>query len=324
MKIQAPQQQTGAALIMVLGLVAIISILVTQLMDQVNASIRQSSSLQEMRQAYWYALASETYALSKLKDLVGKRQLDENDLALDFPIDEGLISYRLRPLHSCMNLNSLVNVQEKNEDGKNLNKVWQWFLLEEKNLDVTAQEKLIHRVKDWIDADNVPTLGYGAEAPFYSDQTVAQQPSNQPLITIETLQHMEIVPVAALPNLLTQLCSRPGDSGLSINPQDLKEEHANLLASVLHGQLDREQALTLITQRPDEGYQNIERFWQQPQLQGLNISPAMKRNLSLKRHYFELEIQIKLAKGEFGMISWLYINSENRTRVLARRYGVMP
>lgn len=324
MKVSVTDQQTGAALIMVLGVVAIITILVTQLVDQVSAGIRQSSSLKDMRQAYWYARAGETYALSKLKDLVSKPVLEKTDLVMDFPIDEGLISYRLRPLHSCMNLNSLVNGQKQDKNGNNLNKAWQWFLLQEASLDTTAQEKLMHRVKDWVDSDNLPTMGYGAEAPFYSGQAVAQLPSNRTLISPVSLQQMEIVPDSELSHLMTDLCSRPGDTGLSINPQDLKTGQAGILASVLHGQLDREQARTLIEQRPEDGYETLEKFWQQPQLQGLNISPEMKKSLSLKRYYFELETQVSLSESQFGMSSWLYINSENKTRVLARRYGVMP
>lgn len=318
-------QQRGVALIMVLGLMAIISILATQIIDQVHSSTTKSASLKNLQQAYWFARGGEVYAQSKLYDLMDKPILKSGDLLVQFPIEQGQISYQLTPLHTCMNLNSL-NREEKNDKDafSFIQKTWKWFLEQQTQLDITSQEMLLNRVKDWTDSDMLPSGVYGAEATFYTSQTPAQQPPNQDMISTSELNNLELFDKQKYDDIASFICARPGDNQLNINPNDLSTETSYLISALLYDQIDQPTAEAIIQEKPSTGYETLDAFWQNPYFTNLDISEQAKASLTLKRYYFLLKTEVRLKQAHFTLISLLHIDDKKITRVLGRRYGVSP
>ena len=88
-----PQQQRGAALIMVLLIVAIMVVLAVGLTDGVRYSSQRLLNQRLMDQGYWYALGGERIAVFALEDVASdvvtalNQDWARKDIA--FPIDCG-------------------------------------------------------------------------------------------------------------------------------------------------------------------------------------------------------------------------------------------
>lgn len=322
---QSLLRQRGVALIMVLGLMAIISILATQIIDQVHSSTQKSTSLKDLQQAYWFARGGESYAQNKLNELMNKPILKSSDLQVHLPIQQGQISYLLTPLHACMNLNSLN--REKKDDPETfsfMQKTWKWFLEHQAQLDISNQEMLLNRVKDWTDNDMLPSGVYGAEATFYTGQTPAQQPPNRDMISTSELNNLELFDKKTYDAISAFTCARPGDHQLNINPNDLNTDSSYLISALLHDQIDQPTSMAVIQEKPSAGYETLEAFWQSPYFSGLDITEQAKASLTLHRYYFLLKTEVRLKRTRFTLISLLHIDDKKITRVLGRRYGVSP
>src|SRR5690606_33134890 len=107
-------RQSGVALLTVLLLVAVMSVLVMSVLDDIRFGLRRASNAQSMAQAQWYALGAETLAMAQIEKLSardpGRTTLvgDWNDRPLVFPVEHGTISARLSDATTCFNLNSVV------------------------------------------------------------------------------------------------------------------------------------------------------------------------------------------------------------------------
>lgn len=317
------KRQHGAALIMVLGMMAIITVLATQIMDLISSDIKQTRALKDLQQASWYARGSETYALSKLEEFIKKPVLQATDLDVHFPISKGMIRYQLIPLHTCLSVNSLNRKQDDDsETYQHIQQSWKNFLSNTINLAPSDQDMLLDRIRDWIDNDHIPSGVYGAEAAFYASQTPAQLPPNQDIISLSELYSFEISDQNTMQALMASLCARPGDNKLSINPNDLKLTDSSLLSALLNNLVNEHQAYDIIKDKPDAGYSDLTSFWQHPLLADKKLSAPMKTSFSMERHYYQLKTEVIMGKAHFNLISLLHINDQQKTYVLTRRYGV--
>ena len=104
--IQLAQKSSGAALILVLGILSVISILAVQIMDTVDNLTRQQQGLKQLQQSYWYARAGEQYAAFISRDYLYTKMLKAEQTLLSFPIEQGVLQVTLKPLQNCFNLNS--------------------------------------------------------------------------------------------------------------------------------------------------------------------------------------------------------------------------
>lgn len=324
-------RQQGAALIMVLGIMAIISLLASQLIEQVRHSTRQSQAIELRRQALWYALASEQYALAQIKKQVDQMMLSQTERqgALAFP--QGSIHYQLDSLHNCLNLNSLVipaGTKRKTDTQWQAQQafllaLWQQLLNDTLELPDAQGQRWVERLQDWLDNDASPAGIYGAEAPFYSSLSPARLPADGPLISASELTELALLDDPHWAKLAPLICARPGDTQLALHPNDLSLAQAPLLRALSLGQLSNAQASELISQRPHDGYTSLDAFWQHPVWQGITLTPQLKAAFQTERHYYRLQTEVRLAPVSFRLISWLYMDKHKSPRVLRRRYGVV-
>ena len=62
-------RQSGVALLTVLLLVAVMSVLVMSVLDDIRFGLRRASNAQSTAQAQWYALGAETLAMAQIDKL---------------------------------------------------------------------------------------------------------------------------------------------------------------------------------------------------------------------------------------------------------------
>ena len=321
------RHQQGVALILVLGLMAVIAILATQLTEKVDHHLDQAVTLRDLDQARWYARAGETYAQTTLEDLVTKALLETEDTAANFPISgegqTGFVSYKLSPSHTCLNVNSLViDYNATDANTKAIKAVWSYALDQLAGVDNTTAAMFIQRASDWMDDNSEPQSPYGAETLFYTDQTPPYQPTNQPMVSLGEAKQLNALNDEEWQAIKPYLCVRPNDTELGVNPNDLTEQDAPLLVVLSEGLLDESSALSVIESRPDDGYEAIDDFYSLPAL--AEAGEAFRSAFTLERHYFTLDTQVLVGQAPFRIQSLLHVDSNGQTAVLSRRLGVNP
>ena len=99
----AARSQRGVALLTVLLLVAVMTVLVTVMLDDIRFALRRAGNAQALAQARWHALGAEQMALTQIERLArrdpGVTTLAGgwNGRAFLFPIDDGVIRASVAP-----------------------------------------------------------------------------------------------------------------------------------------------------------------------------------------------------------------------------------
>ena len=120
------KKQRGVALIIVLMIVALVSVLATQMGARLQLNVARASNIKDNNQAYWYAMGAEQFAR---KSIVALMERNKEVLSLEnnwsetfaFPLEGGGIEAQLTDLQSCFNLNGVGAVQGNNNSANNNN-----------------------------------------------------------------------------------------------------------------------------------------------------------------------------------------------------------
>ncbi|TLU65824.1 general secretion pathway protein GspK [Thalassotalea litorea] len=121
------QKNHGVALIIVLMVIALTTIIATQMSGTLMFQQQRNQNLESNQQAYWYAMGAEALAKSVLYQDFNE---SKNSTHLGqrwaigetkFPVELGEISGEISDLQACLNLNALNNEQSPNNNNANSN-----------------------------------------------------------------------------------------------------------------------------------------------------------------------------------------------------------
>jgi general secretion pathway protein K len=340
----------GAALILILGILTIISLLAVQIMESANNLATQQAGLKRLQQSYWYAKAGEEYATLISRKYLFERILDEKKLKINLPIGDELstdrIEIELKVMQNCFNLNSFSQQSSANTPNRALNDV---IVVDENKQNEIAEKPLMgielkraqlnalfadydisedraqffsDRLIDWLDTDNTPSGRYGAESVFYTTEQPSRLSPNQHLLINDEVGLFLMDDLKDFSSIMPLLCVRPGDNNLHVNINQLDETNAVLLSAIMLGGIDQQTAVSLIANRPEKGYDSPESFWQQPEFSELKISSVQKKALSVENRYFKVITNVMYQHKKFKLISMIRINDDKKVQVLSRQYGV--
>lgn len=316
-------RQSGVALLTVLLLVAVMSVLVMSVLDDIRFGLRRASNAQSMAQAQWYALGAETLAMAQIDKLSardpGRTTLagDWNDRPLVFPIEHGTISARLSDATTCFNLNSVVmgapELWQRSDTGS------QQFGALLHALDVPAHEAdaLVDALVDWIDTDTTPGAS-GAEDATYLSRTPAHRTSGTLLAEPSELRAIAGFDDDIYIRLRPHVCALPTDEPSPINLNTLQDDDAVLLSMLTDGALGPDAAHRLIRARPPGGWPDFDAFWSHRLLAGIEPSQPVREQVSLRTRFFALQSQIEYADAQV-VASALFENDAGHTRLVAHR-----
>jgi general secretion pathway protein K len=347
------RKSAGAALIMVLGILSVISILAVQIIDTSQHLTRQQVGLKQLQQVYWYARSGEEYARYLSKEYLFQKELKKEETDLSFPIEDGVLKITLKPMQNCFNINSFsersgVDVINRTvfdnlktpsqSDQTQLNvttdidpsfiglplkrrQINALFLM----LDIDQQYSSLFadRLMDWLDEDHLPTGSYGAESTFYSSETPARLSPNNHTLLVSEMQGFLGEDYRYFAKVLPYLCARPGDNKLDININQLTQHNAILLSAVLLGKIDEETAKGIIKDRPKEGFTDLDTFWQLPALKALKTHPTQKKSISLENHHFMVQTDVQYKDTHYTLHSLIRVNKDKTVQVISRQYGVL-
>lgn len=214
-----PRRQRGVALITAVLIVALATILATQIGFDSALEQRRSSTTLLLDQAFLVGLGAEAWAASYLKD---DRENSEQDHLGErwatpippIPIEGGTIEGFIEDMQGRFNLNELVTAEGAvSPEG----------LREFQNLlaALELESKWAGILADWLDSDTQPSFPDGAEDDLYTSQAPPYRAANGPITSVSELlalpgfdleRYRRLRPyVSALPiGTRINLCTAPG------------------------------------------------------------------------------------------------------------------
>lgn len=305
-------RQRGMALITVLLVVAVVTVVSAGIIARQQLSIRSSANQLHVRQAWHYALGGETLAKALLqRDLrQGDPRAPVDHLGeawaksrAPFALDEGgALRVQISDPSGRFNLNSLLRQGQPNEAAV--------AQLRRLLLGLQIEAPYAERLLDWLDADDQPTGGYGAEDNQYLLAQPAYRAANRVLADTSELRLLLEMSEADYQRLLPYVSALPADATLNVNTAS-----ARVLASLADG-LPLSTAQGLVAARGAEGYNDLPSFL--AQLGGLKVQ---SQGLAVGSQYFQVISEVSVGDRRQVLRSTLQRATDGQVYVLARDLG---
>jgi len=305
-------RQRGMALITVLLVVAVVTVVSAGIIARQQLSIRSSANQLHVRQAWHYALGGETLAKALLqRDLrQGDPRAPVDHLGeawaksrAPFALDEGgALRVQISDPSGRFNLNSLLREGQPNEAAV--------AQLRRLLLGLQIEAPYAERLLDWLDADDQPTGGYGAEDNQYLLAQPAYRAANRVLADTSELRLLLEMSEADYQRLLPYVSALPADATLNVNTAS-----ARVLASLADG-LPLSTAQGLVAARGTEGYRDVPSFT--AQLGGLQVQ---SQGLAVGSQYFQVISEVSVGDRRQVLRSTLQRATDGQVYVLARDLG---
>ena len=326
---QVLTKQRGVALIIVLLIVALVSVLATEMGARLQLQVKRASNIKENNQAYWYAMGAEQYARKSIKLLV-----DESDGVIHlkqpwseefvYPIEGGGIQAQLFDMHACFNLNALHVAKPANgpqSPGSSEPAIAFHELLTKAELNIPGfeAETLRDSLADWLDEDDF-IQNLGAEDSDYESKRFPYLAANNLMAHKSELRMVNGVDLTWLAKLMPLVCAIPHYSELKINVNTLSEKNVAILAAATT--LDLAKAKSLLASRPADGWQKPADFMAEREMTALtNLAPERAAWFDVTTNHFILHTKTKYNNATFSMATVFAVDATNNVTVLRREFG---
>lgn len=261
----ATNGQRGAALIVVLLLVATLSFILLSITNTVTASVERSAADRARSDFFWRAAAGERLAREVLKKYLATspaRMAPGADIfgdPVEFPVDGGKATIVFRGAGDCFNINSLVSGGPGSYTGDPANIAGFVKMLEAIGLGSGEAAKLADVIVDFIDSDDLSSA-QGAEDSFYTALPTPFRTSGQLLQSVSELRAMDGVSRPLFRKVRPYLCAGAGTEPGAININMIGPDHAPVLLARLPAEsgVSLSEIRTQIGAIPPGGLTNLE------------------------------------------------------------------
>lgn len=308
-----PQRQQGVALLIAIIVVALATIIATNMLARHDLDQRRLANMRNSDQAMRYGVAAEQFV-----SLILKRDFEDNKIdspdepwlqPITLPIEEGTLSGQLIDHSGCFNVNNLSSANAE----EHYNVLLRLVAALELPSGVLS-EQVAQGIRDWVDEGFEASIPYGAEDGHYAGLSPAYRTPNVGMASISELRLVNGLTAADYEKLKPQLCALPsGNTSININMAS-----AELIAA-LSPDLSASAAQELYNRvRNDAAFESIDQdFMQDPALEGIEI----KVNMAVKSEYFLAKAAATIGNTRVSLYSLLFRNEQGQTEVLARSHG---
>lgn len=323
-------RQKGVALLTVLLLVAVMSVLMLGVLDDVRFALRRAGNAQAVEQAQWHALGAERLAHARILQLLRRDPArttlagDWHDRALLLPFDDGaggsgLVQARLRDATACFNLNSVVEGAGEQWRRRDDGVVQFVALLRALDVQEAQAGALADRLVDWIDSDQRPQPR-GAEDPAYLARSPGYRTAGTLLSEVSELRAVAGFDAQLYDRLRPHACALASAAPTPVNVNTLGSAHAPVLQALMRGRVDARRARRAIAARPVDGWRDVASFWTQPAFSGVEVPDDAIGQVALRTRYFDLHAQVEYAGAQVELSALIEHAGGDAIHTLARRW----
>ena len=321
-------RQRGMALLIVLFIVALVSVLATEMGSRLQLQVQRASNIKDNNQAYWYSIGAEAYAMLAIKDLY---ELDDGNIHLNqpwasplvYPIENGQITATISDSQACFNINVLAQPASAtaNTGQRNTTPAMDAFaalVREITNGDTYTADIVRDSLVDYLD-DNTIARPDGAEDDTYLGLRYPHLSANTLLTEVSELRLVNGINIEWFADLLQYVCVIPQNQNLVININTLTEDDDVLLSAVTG--LSKADALSLIESRPERGYETAADFFAEPEMTGIILSDTQRTWFNTTTEYFTLTTITQYNETQFSLTSLLHVANQENVSVIQRTFG---
>lgn len=321
--------ERGVALLTVLLLVAVMTLLLVAVLDDIRFGLRRAGNAQAVAQAQWHALGTEAMAMAQIRRLArrdgGRTTLEGgwNGRAFLFPTGDGpgagFLRVRIDDGTACFNLNSVV--EGAVEQWRRYEPGVQQYLALLQALEVPAHraQVLADALVDWIDSDQVRSTS-GAEDADYAGRRGGYRTGGALLSEVSELRAVAGYDATTYARLRPHICALPEAELSPVNVNTLEEDDAVILSMLTGNAVAPEEARRILATRPPQGWQDPEAFRSHPALQAASGSADFMQQVELHTRYFALHSEVEHGGAEVVLSALLERDSAGGVRLLSRRW----
>jgi general secretion pathway protein K len=320
------QKQSGFALLTVLLVVALVSLVSSQLLYEQQVHIQRSTYMIHQAHSISAAFGFESWVKKGLKaDLKDDKTDHLNEQwaqpLLPVAFEDGMVSGQLFDLQAKLNLN---NVLESKEKKRQL-----WQKMTERYLEQSIGNSVSFLgfadvLTDWVDADD-EVSGQGAESDTYLLKEPPYRAANQPLVMVselKNLQGMQDLTSLDFEKIQAHLSALPTVTAININTAD----KAVLMA--LTDWLTEDIAKKWLTQRKSEPTEDIATFLAFLQkATGFELEEIAKdlptEILTVSSQYFLLKAEVNFGEVRQEVNTIFYRKNENEVTLVQRWLSIL-
>lgn len=320
------RRESGAALLVVLLMVAGMSAIAVGVLENMRRSQRLWANAASQAQAQWYALGAEAYVR------VLATEADQRDFAtaafangeraVAFPLDDGVMSLRVRDGSTCINLNGVVDgagdIYQRNDVGAAQLRA----LMTAIDVPQRQADELVEALVDWIDSDSGRDGPDRDDTP-YLNQSPAYLTGGQPLAEVSELRAIRGYTPDIYARLRPFVCALPATGPAPVNINALTPEQAPVLSALTEGQISVKVARDVIAGRPPGGWPDLSAFWGQSRLAGIAAPDAALQQTEIEPGYLDLVIEVSHRDAE-ATLSQVLARTNGGLISVARRWSLDP
>lgn len=322
------KSQKGVALIVVLLLLAVMVTIAGNMSGRLFSQFKRAESQLSYQQAYWYSMGGE--ALAKVGIEQSYKDSDTINLsqpwALEeqtYPLDYGTLTGRLFDQQACFNLNALSSLKADANSSQSpyLVEVLQ-ALLEELDVENYQAEVVASSVWDYVDSNSSVNSALGVEDSHYESMNPAYMSANSLIADGSELRAVNQVTGDVMHSVAPYVCALP-TTDFRLNVNTVMPEHAALIAALFYPTLSRDDAKQLLDDRPFDGWSDIDEFFAEPGLNGVEEKQRnkVKPYLGVDSAYFELDAELLVDRSRVRVRSLIFSNNRETATVISRRFG---
>lgn len=323
------QNQRGVVLVSVLLIIALATIIATQMSTRMMGQLQRSANLEMNQQAYWYAIGAESFAKRVLltvvdedPDVINLGQIWAQE-ETTYPVEQGTITGQFRDLQSCFNLNALREETTDNNTGKKsvarLGFERLLVNLEIEDVDEFTAEYMADALVDWLDEDTSIVSAGGAEDNDYASKEFGYLAANHFLADVSELRVIEHFTAKSIRALDDYVCALPNNNLHKLNVNTIAEDQAVLLQSFLN--ISREDADEIISERGEKGFEKLEDVTTLPVITKAKLSQEQIEQLVVDSDYFSLATKASFNNSYFNLTSTFIIENNKSVSVVRRSIG---
>ncbi len=323
------QGQRGAALLIVLLLIATLAFIALSITERTALAAARSVNARIRTESQWLAFGAETLARAALEAAYdaaeGKMSLDDPwaTQPLEVPIDHVAARLSFAAATACFNINGLTPDADAGDalSGADDPAIKEFALLA-RNIGLSEFDgaRLASVIADWVDQDT-NRLPQGAEDDHYTALPSPYRTGNQNLASVSELRAMKGFTRDLYATLKPYLCTQPEAKASMVNVNMLAERHAPILAALLGEEVSVLQAEEIIAARPPGGYPDAAAFFEQPAVAALELATQPTDRIGVTSKYMQARAEIVYDTARFEMTVDFEFDDTGNAIVLARRFG---